>query len=140
MRLVAALMVDEIRRHPDGQVDLIGLFEDLYLDAVPAALESLTLYLELLVESDDLGRRHFLRLRLLGPNGGAVQAESRINFALPDDPELVGRAVPLDPTLFQLTLTAFGGHTLEILVDDALEPDRRLTLRVAPKPTAPIPS
>lgn len=114
MRIASALLVDEIRKHSDGRVDLLGLFEDLYLDAVPATLESVQAYLELEFDAEDRGQRHELELQLLGPDGRPGQAPWTIRFAVPAESAFPRGGAPLDLSLFALTFRAFGPHLLEI--------------------------
>ena len=128
MRLLTALIVDEIRETEDGRVDLLGLREDLYFDAVPVLLERMTLFLELEVSPEDRGRRHALGFQLSGDDDRVLK-EVPIQFSIP--PDYPRPTAPLDPTLFELPFERFGPHYLDIFVGGTHA--RRLYLTVRPR-------
>jgi len=126
MRVNSALVVDEIRMHDDGRVDLIGLREDLYFDVVPVILQSLSLFVEMEITPDDRGKKHVIEIRLGNDDGKEAQA-TPIKFDIPADYD---RPIAhLDPTLFEVTFHRFGPHYLDILCDGV--PARRLFLNIA---------
>jgi hypothetical protein len=128
MRLTNALIVDEIRDTESGTVDLIGLREDLYFDALPVVLERLTLFLELQIAPDDRGIKQSLLFRLSDPNGKLLK-EVPLSFTIPDG---YNRPVaPLDPTLFEIPFEQWGWHFLDIFT--TTEHARRLYLNVLPR-------
>jgi len=126
--LNSALVVDEIRESEDGRVDLIGLREELYFDALPVLLERLCLFLDFAVTRDDRGRRHELEIRVLDPDEELVQS-APIRFRLP--PDYSRPTAPLDPTLFEVPFKRFGLHAVEIRIGDAIV--RRLPLFILPR-------
>lgn len=125
MRVVNALMVDEIRDREDGGVDLIGLREDLYFDAVPVILQTLTLFVEVGLTPEDRGRNHTLEFRLVEGATERVMRTASLRFTIaPNHPR---PTAPLDPTLFELPFERFGPYYLEIWSNG--EPDRRLMIQ-----------
>ena len=128
MRVNAALVVDEIRMHDDGRVDLLGLREELYFDAVPVILQSLSLFVEMEITPEDHGRKHVLELRLSDEDGRVSQA-TPIRFDIP--PGYDRSTAHLDPTLFEVTFHRFGRHYLDLIADGV--PDRRLYLTALPR-------
>jgi hypothetical protein len=125
LRVLTALVIDGIEQHDDGRVDLLGLREDYYFDAVPVMLTSMTLFIELEIGTDDRGKRHHLLFRLVEGSGRALK-EFPVQFTLPPDhPRPVA---PMDPTLFELPFERFGPHYLDILVNG--EHSRRVFLNV----------
>jgi hypothetical protein len=128
MRLLTALVVDEIRENEDGRVDLLGLREDLYFDALPVILERLTLFLELEVSADDRGKDHTLGIRLSEATGRVLK-ELPLRFTVPAGFERP--TAPLDPTLFELTFERFGPHQIDIFL--AGEQVRHVYLSVLPR-------
>ena len=128
MQITSALWVDEIRKHEDGRVDLLGLFEDIYLDEVPVTLESLSVFIDLEIAPEDRGRPHAIELRLTDDAGKPVQEPTKIRFSVPTEAEFPRPSAQLDLSLFQITFRRFGSHTLDILVDGA--PARSLYLGV----------
>lgn len=131
MQITSALFVDEIRKHDDGRVDLLGLFEDIYFEQVPVTLESLSLFVDMEITSADAGRPHVLELRLSAPSGELVQPPTKVRFAIPPEDALSRPTAQLDLSLFQLTFRQYGPHFLEILADDV--PARRLYLGIQPR-------
>ncbi|MBC8103726.1 MAG: hypothetical protein H7Z41_14220 [Cytophagales bacterium] len=125
MHVNSALVVDEIRLHDDGHVDLIGLREDLYFDQVPVILQSLSLFVELEITPEDRGGKHVLELRLLDHDGRVAQA-TPIKFDIPKNYDRPTAHV--DPTLFEVTFHQFGPHYLDLIADGVLA--RRLFLNV----------
>jgi len=131
MQVVAALLIDEVRKHPDGRVDLIGLFEDLYLDDVPVTLEAISLYVDLAVSEADRGVTHTLEFRLVDPAGASRQEPTRVRFAVPSQAEFPRDSAQLDLALFNLTFHSFGAHAIEVWSGTELL--RRISLYVQPK-------
>jgi hypothetical protein len=128
VRILTALVVDEIRETDDGRVDLLGLREDLYFDTLPVLLKHMTLFLEFEVAPEDSGQSHRLGVRLSEANGRVLK-ELPLRFTVPagfDRP-----TAPLNPTLFELPFEQFGLHHLDIFV--AGEHARRLYLTVLPR-------
>ncbi len=133
MRVVTALIVDEIRDHDDGRVDLIGLREDLFFDQVPVLLEQMTLFLELELDEGDRGERHTLELRVVEWTG-KVQKAIPVSFTVP--PDYPRPTAPLDPTLFEVPFEQFGPHYLDIMANG--EHARRLYLSILPRETSEL--
>jgi hypothetical protein len=128
MNVNAALVVDEIKIHDDGRVDLLGLREELFFERVPVVLASLSLFVELEITTHDRGKKHILELRLIDDDGRVAQAMP-IQFEIPADYE---RPVAhVDPTLFEVTFHRFGPHYLDLLADGNLL--RRVYLNAAPQ-------
>lgn len=128
MRVNSALVVDEIRLQDDGRVDLLGLREDLYFDAVPVILQSLSLFVELEIAAEDRGRKHVLELRLIDEDGRVSQA-TPVSFEIPFDYD---RPIAhMDPTLFEVTFHRFGPHYLDLIADGV--PARRIYLSALPR-------
>lgn len=116
MEVTSALLVDQIVKHPDGRVDLLGLFEDVYVESVPVAIESLTLFVDLEVGPGDKGRPHQMELRLVDAAGGpAAPTPLRVGFDLPAD--YPRSTAQLDLDFPDATFRAFGEHIIEIVLD-----------------------
>jgi hypothetical protein len=131
LRVLTALVIDDIQQHDDGRVDLLGLREDYYFDTIPVMLTSMTLFLELEIGPEDRGRPHELLFRLVEGSGRALK-EFPVRFTIPlDHPRPVA---PMDPTLFEVPFEQFGPHYLDILVDG--EHARRLFLSIQPREAA----
>ena len=128
MQILTALVVDEIRENEEGRVDLIGLRDILYFDAMPVILEKLSLFLELEVDGADRGKRHMIEIRVIDPDGHMLKGIP-IRFTLPLEHE--GRTGPLDPTLFEVPFHRFGPHAVAIRIGEKVE--RHLSLRIAPR-------
>ena len=134
MTLSSALVVDEIKKHPDGRVDLLGLFEDLYFESIPIILENLSLFLDIELATEDRGKRHALQFTLIGPDGAPTSDPWNIKFAVPGLSEYPRNAVQLDPTLFSLTFPRFGPYAIEIHHVESGALLRRIPLHVHANP------
>lgn len=131
MQVITALLVDEVRKHETGGVDLIGLFEDIYLDEVPVKLESISLYVDLLLEPADKGAAHTLDFALVTPEGKPANESTKIRFAVPSNNEFPRDSAQLDLVLFEQTLETFGTYHVEIRKDERVL--RRVPLHVSAK-------
>jgi hypothetical protein len=131
VEVTSALIVEEIRKHPDGRVDLLGLFEDFYVTGVPVAIEIFMLFLDLELHPDDKGRPHVLELRLIDPDGRPVGPARPIRFDVPADADYPRSTAQLDLPFGDVTFTAFGPHRLEVVIDGRVA--RRLYLGVRPQ-------
>lgn len=128
MTVTAALLVDEIRKHDDGRVDLIGLFEDIYLPELPVTLESLQIFVDLEIDDSDRGERCELELRVIDPDGAPLQDPSRIRFPVPTRAQYPRASAQLDLALFQVPFRRTGPHEIQVRVAGNLV--RRIPLHV----------
>jgi len=131
MEVTSALLVDQVVKHPDGRVDLLGLFEDVYVESVPVTLESLTLFLDLEIAPNDKGRPHRLELRLVDAAGTLVQPALRVGFDLPSADEYPRSTAQLDLDFADATFRCFGDHVIEVALDG--ETKRRVHLSLQPR-------
>jgi len=130
MQVLCALLIDEIRKHPDGRVDLLGLYEDIYLDQISVTLESISLFVDLEIYPEDKGREHSLELRVTDPDGTVVGDTTRIRFAVPPGDDFPRESAQLDLAMFNIALHRYGPHSVEIAAGGKLL--RRLPLFVHP--------
>jgi hypothetical protein len=129
--ILNALFVDEIKKHPDGRVDLLGLFEDIYLPQMPVTVENLQVFVDLELVEADKGKSHQIEMRLVNvTTQEPIQPPTRIKFALPPTAEFPRHTAQLDLALFEITFHAYGEYALELWADDTFA--RRLPLRVLP--------
>lgn len=128
MRLLNALVVDEIRDTEGGTVDLIGLREDLFFDQVPVILERLTLFIELEIAPEDRGVKHSFLFRLSDTTGKTLK-DVPVSFTVP--PDYARPVAPLDPTFFEVPFERFGWHFIDIFTPS--EHIRRIYLSILPR-------
>lgn len=131
MQVITALLVDEVKKHPEGGVDLLGLFEDIYLDEVPVKLESISMYVDLALEPADKGVSHTVEFHLVGPDGKSHGEATKIRFAVPPHAEFPRDSAQLDLVLFEQTFMTFGTYHVEIRRGEQLL--RRVPLHVSSK-------
>jgi hypothetical protein len=142
MNLLNAHLVDEIKKHTTGQVDLIGLYEDIYLEQVPATLENIQVFLDLGLEAIDKGKKHQIEMILLYHSENPENSESKsigtevgmplkISFDVPTAADFSRNTAQLDLAFFDVTLPSYGRYTIEVNLDGVLQ--RRLPLFVLPK-------
>jgi hypothetical protein len=136
MNLLNAHLVDEIRKHPTGQVDLIGLYEDIYLEYIPATLENIQIFLDLGLEVADKGKKHKIEMTLLyhpeeKATGAEVGKPLNISFDVPSATDFSRDTAQLDLAFFDVTLPSYGRYFIEVSLDSVLQ--RRLPLFVLPK-------
>ena len=131
MQVITALLVDEVKKHPEGRVDLLGLFEDIYFDAVPVKLDAVSLYVDIALAPADKGVTHTLEFRLVAPDGAAKGEATKIRFAVPTESAFPRDAAQLDLVLFEQTFYEFGTHHVEIRHEGELL--RRIPLHVSAK-------
>jgi len=117
MQVITALLLDEVRKHPDGRVDLLGLFEDIYFDEVPITLESISLFVDLLLDDADKGRQHTILFALRDEDGKALQEPTRVRFGVPPADQFPRSTAQLDMALFNVTFQRFGPHYIEIATE-----------------------
>ena len=117
MEVTAALLVDEVKKHEDGRVDLLGLFEDIYVESVPFRLDNLSLFLDLEIAPEDKGRKHVLEVRLLDAVGNQVQPAQIIRFDVPDADDYPRSTAQLDLIFPNVPFLRFGIHHLDVILD-----------------------
>ena len=132
MILLNALLVDEIRKHPSGQVDLIGLYEDLYLERLPTTLENIQIFIDLELETEDKGKKHQIEMNIVThatkePVGRPVQ----IRFDVPEAALFPRNTAQLDLAFFDIIFSHFGRYDIEIRVNNLLQ--RSLPLYLYPQ-------
>jgi hypothetical protein len=131
MQVITALLVDEVRKHPEGGVDLIGLFEDIYLDEVPVKLDNMSLFIDLALAPADKGVAHTLEFVLVSPDGSTRGEATKIRFGVPPHAEFPRDSAQLDLVLFEQTFYSFGTHYVDIRKDGQVL--RRIPLHVSSK-------
>ena len=129
MTILNALLIDKLQRHADGGVDLLGLFEDMHFPSLPAAIESISLFVDIEFAGNDRGKSHALNLEIRDPEGASIH-QSTIKFAVPTVSEYPRDTAQLDLTMFTPTFHRHGLHTIEIRHDDNIL--RSLPLRILP--------
>ena len=134
MEVTAALLVDEVKRHPDGRVDLLGLFEDIYVESVPFLLDNLSLFLDLEIGPEDKGKPHVLEVRLLGEDGAPVHPARIIRFDVPAGDQYPRSTAQLDLIFPNVPFARFGVHYLDVLLDG--RGARRVYLNIEPRERA----
>lgn len=132
MNVAAALLVDEVTKHPDGRVDLLGLFEEIYIERVPFALDNLSLFVDLELSPEDKGKRHTMEVRL--SDGGGTEAVSlaqKITFDVPGEADYPRPTAQLDLIFPNVQFHRFGPHYLDIVLDGRIA--RRVYLGIQPR-------
>lgn len=117
MEVISALLVDEVKKHPDGRVDLLGLFEDIYVEDVPFLLDNLSLFVDLEIADEDRGRGHAMEVHLLDEDGAPVQPARIIKFDVPAAEDYPRSTAQLDLIFPNVLFTRFGVHHLDIVLD-----------------------
>ena len=130
MTIANALLVDDIRKHPDGRVDLVGLFEDIHFPNLPVQLESVSLFVDLVLAPEDRGQVRLLEISVLDPTGKAIQEPTRIKFTVPRSDQYDRDTAQLDLALFELPFHDYGPHRIDIRSEGSLV--RTLPLRILP--------
>jgi hypothetical protein len=129
MIVLNALLVDEIRKHPAGQVDLVGVYEDIYLESIPATIENIQLFLDLGLDDSDRGEKHQITLHLLmHQTQEAIITPLQIRFDVPSAAQFSRDTAQLDLAFFNVTFPAWGRFEIVVFLDDTEQ--RRLPLYV----------
>lgn len=131
MQITAALLVEEVVKHPNGKVDLIGLYEDIYTEEAPVTVDNVCLFLDLQMTPDDRGRKHGMEVRLLDAEDQPVRAPFAISFDVPAEADYPRSTAQLDLDFPDVTLPRFGAYVLEIVVNG--QPTRRVPLTLQPR-------
>ncbi|MFM7320584.1 MAG: DUF6941 family protein [Armatimonadota bacterium] len=131
MTILNALLMDSMIRHPDGRVDLVGLFEDIHFPSLPATYESISLFVDIVFANDERGLRKSIDLVLRAPDGGEAH-RTTVKFEIPTAAHYPRDTAQLDLTLFHPTLTHYGNHVIEISEEGRVL--RSVALRVLPIP------
>lgn len=129
MKLLNALLLDNIVKHPDGRVDLLGLFEAIYFEQVPFILDSLSIFVEVEIETADRESRHTLELQMFTHDGKPASDPTTIQFMAPSAVEYPRSVAQLDLALFKVPFNAFGEYKLRVVLDGV--PAREIPLEVA---------
>lgn len=135
LEVLSALLVDEVKKHPDGRVDLLGLFEDVYLPSVPVRLDHVVLFLDLAIGDADKGQRHDIEVHLLDADGKPTQPPLPIRFVVPANATYARSTAQLDLDLFELTFNRWGEHVFDVRINGVSK--RRVFLGVHPAAEAP---
>ncbi len=117
MEVTSALIVEEVKKHEDGRVDLLGLFEDIYVEHVPVTVDHFTLFLDLELAPEDKGRQHTMELRLIDAEGRVVQPPMKVTFDVPDEDLYPRSTAQLDLDFPDVTFKNFGVHYLQVLIN-----------------------
>jgi len=129
LNVLNAMLVDRLQRHPDGRVDLLGLYEDIHLPTLPTALDSISVFVDLGFDASERGAAQSLTLELRDPDGKSIH-QSVVKFTVPTFEQYPRETAQLDLALFKPTFHSHGPHALEILHEDNVL--RTLALHILP--------
>lgn len=129
MQLLSALLVDNIVKHPDGRVDLIGLFEAIYFDKAPFILENLSIFVEIGIEPTDRGQPRALGVAVCDPGGVVVGEPTVARFVVPTELEYPRPVAQLDLALFNIPFDKWGPYRVRFAIDNVVV--REIPLDVA---------
>lgn len=130
MEVISALLLEEVKKHPNGKVDLLGLFEDIHTDVLPVRADPFALFLDLEIGDEDRGKEHTLELRLLDGEARPLLLALEIRFALPAAQTAARSSGQLDLDLSHVTFPRHGVYFLEVVLDGQAK--RRVYLSVQP--------
>ena len=119
MKLLSALLIDNIVKHPDGRVDLMGLFEAIYFDRVPFTLESISLFAEVEFEDSERGKKHLLEIVVTGSLNGIIHTAPSISFTAPPISDYPRNVAQLDLALLRVPFANWGVYQVHIRLNGA---------------------
>jgi hypothetical protein len=116
----------------DGRPSLIGVFNDLQVQAIPFTLPRLAFAARILFTSDELGRTHRVEVAITDPHGTEIgRPGGEVSLpAPPPEVESVAVDLPLHFDLFEVP--AAGRYTFVLHVDGTAAAGTQLAVRQAP--------
>lgn len=129
---------DQAQDVGNGKLNILGIFEQVYLKELPTIFPAFTVVVMLVAEGeDDLGE-HRVVVRLMRPTGQAIgELATPVRFAPTPNGWLLG-SVRLLMVMGGVPFREHGRHWVVVLVDDVEV--ARHPVFAAPLPTAPAPS
>ena len=125
--LQSSLVCDDVRQERNGKFILIGLFDGLAVQKLPARFARICL-----VNRWCCGEGEFVqRSRIVGPDGSTVVAEGKeVPIKLPRE-DMTATSIEV---FMNVEFSAQGSHWVEVLLDGQLRLRYPLMLRVVERP------
>jgi hypothetical protein len=117
MQVEIAVLADAANISREGKLNICGVFQHIYGQAVPIGWPMMSLVLQLRLLPEETGKRHTLIIRLNGPDGKLVQQFPDAQFEAPADPGSRKVTVPLTANFAGLVFPGFGLYGFELVVD-----------------------
>lgn len=116
------MMCEDIQRHANGGMSILGVYTRLTLDRLPGSLRDLHVAFRL---RDTPGTTAEGRLRILDPDGQPLRETPSDRLTIPDHGMIDG-FYPLGP----VSLKRPGDYSIELMMNDAVVRTLQLPVRV----------
>jgi hypothetical protein len=103
----------------DGKLNILGLFDTLTFDRVPARLGLFAVAIKLRIGSTDLGEKKF-KISFFGPDGKPILTGIEAVMQVEATPGFLYSNIQMVSLIPQLPLLSFGEHSIVLEVDGQL--------------------
>ena len=120
--MTLAQLADYSNVSREGKLNILGIFNRILTQRMPAQHPSMQLVLQFQPAVPDVDREHDIEINCMGPDGGEPIFELKGSFIIQRDatspvPAAVNQVIDIK----NLTFKEFGGHTFSIFVDNDLK-------------------
>ncbi|MDP2627310.1 MAG: hypothetical protein Q8Q58_10445 [Candidatus Rokubacteria bacterium] len=140
MKVTLALLADYANVSADGKLNIMGIFDTIWVDRFPAVHPQMQLIMRLEASPAEAGSRRKLEIKLMTADGRQVlSVAAELGFELRDALQPIGETMRADHiiTLGNLRFDAPGDYQFAILVNDDEKSTVPVKARLRQQPTSP---
>jgi hypothetical protein len=136
MKLDVAVLADAANVSREGKLNICGIFRNIFGPQLPVIWPSLTMALQVTLDSSEKGRPHTLGLVFTDPKKRPMNQFPEMNFEVPADAQGSFFTLPFVLNLTNLAFPIHGVYEFALTLDGA--DAGTLSLEVALPPSAPV--
>ena len=140
MKVTLALLADYANVSGDGKLNIMGIFDTIFVDRLPAMHPQMQLIMRLEANPAEAGSKKKLEIKLMTADGRQVlSVAAEMGFELKDPSKPIGETMRADHiiTLGNIRFDAPGDYQFAILVNDDEKCSVPVKVRLRQQPALP---
>ncbi|MDQ2688431.1 MAG: hypothetical protein M3Y28_11260 [Armatimonadota bacterium] len=121
MKCDIAVLADAANVSREGKLNICGIFKNIYSAQLPLQWPIMVMALQLGFDKSEKGKQHTLGVKLVGPDGKAIQQLPDLNIDIAADTPGEMPGLPITLNLINVGLATYGVYRFELTANgDAL--------------------
>lgn len=133
MELILGVVADAANKGEGSKLNVLGIFEDLYVSGLPCAVPHMALALSLRAAPHDRGKKFDVKIFFLDPDSKKL-FEIASTLQITGNLQILEPVVPLALNLFNVALAKTGVHCFQVRVDKTIKGNIKLNVHLLAAP------